>query len=117
MSTAVNAALGKKLAYKANRTDVAERFVDPEVRKSIETNLTPAMGPSPTVMPRRLLRPRHVGLERPGVRCVDWTPCPLDTILMSNSASAPGLREACVRRIGEGPSEVHRMVIARSLFR
>lgn len=31
---------GKKLAYKANRTDVAERFVDPEVRKSIETNLT-----------------------------------------------------------------------------
>ena len=26
-------------------------------------------------------------------------------------------REARVRRIGEGPSEVHRMVIARSLFR
>jgi hypothetical protein len=26
----------KKLAYKANRTDVAERFADPEVRKSIE---------------------------------------------------------------------------------
>ncbi len=30
---------GKKLAYKANRTDVADRFADPEVRKSIETNL------------------------------------------------------------------------------
>ncbi|MBI3083448.1 MAG: IS110 family transposase, partial [Candidatus Omnitrophica bacterium] len=30
---------GKKLAYKANRTDVADRFRDPEVRKSIETNL------------------------------------------------------------------------------
>jgi transposase len=29
----------KKLAYKGNRTDVAERFADPEVRKSIETNL------------------------------------------------------------------------------
>jgi transposase len=29
----------KKLAYKANRTDVAEQFADPEVRKSIETNL------------------------------------------------------------------------------
>jgi transposase len=29
----------KKIAYKANRTDVAERFADPEVRKSIETNL------------------------------------------------------------------------------
>jgi acyl-CoA dehydrogenase len=26
-------------------------------------------------------------------------------------------REARIRRIGEGPSEVHRMVIARSLFR
>src|SRR5712692_6872828 len=30
---------GKKLAYKGNRTDVAARFADPEVRKSIETNL------------------------------------------------------------------------------
>ncbi len=30
---------GKKIAYKANRTDVAEQFADPEVRKSIETNL------------------------------------------------------------------------------
>jgi transposase len=30
---------GKKIAYKANRTDVAERFPDPEVRTSIETNL------------------------------------------------------------------------------
>ena len=30
---------GKKIAYHANRTDVAERFTDPEVRKSIETNL------------------------------------------------------------------------------
>src|SRR6266852_6159473 len=29
----------KKIAYKADRTDVAERFTDPEVRKSIETNL------------------------------------------------------------------------------
>jgi transposase len=32
-------AFDKKLAYKANRTDVAARFADPEVRKSIETNL------------------------------------------------------------------------------
>ena len=31
---------GKKIAYHGNRTDVAERFADPEVRKSIETNLT-----------------------------------------------------------------------------
>jgi transposase len=30
---------GKKLAYKANRTDVAEQFADPAVRKSIDTNL------------------------------------------------------------------------------
>jgi transposase len=30
---------GKPIAYKANRTDVAEQFADPEVRKSIETNL------------------------------------------------------------------------------
>jgi len=30
---------GKKIAYKANRTDVANQFADPEVRKSIETNL------------------------------------------------------------------------------
>ena len=30
---------GKKIAYKTNRTDVAEQFSDPEVRKSIETNL------------------------------------------------------------------------------
>ena len=30
---------GKKIAYKANRTDVAEQFADPEVRQSIETNL------------------------------------------------------------------------------
>jgi transposase len=29
----------KKIAYKGNRTDVADRFADPEVRKSIETNL------------------------------------------------------------------------------
>ncbi len=29
----------KKLAYKGNRTDVADRFTDPEVRKSIETNV------------------------------------------------------------------------------
>ncbi len=33
------APFGKKLAYKANRTDVAGHFPDPEVRKSIETNL------------------------------------------------------------------------------
>jgi transposase len=33
------APFGKKIAYKANRTDVAEQFSDPEVRKSIETNL------------------------------------------------------------------------------
>ena len=32
-------AFDKKLAYKATRTDVAERFADPEARKSIETNL------------------------------------------------------------------------------
>jgi transposase len=32
-------AFGKKLAYHGNRTDVAARFPDPEVRKSIETNL------------------------------------------------------------------------------
>jgi transposase len=30
---------GKKIAYKANRTDVAKRFPEPEVRKSIQTNL------------------------------------------------------------------------------
>src|SRR5919201_191321 len=30
---------GKKIVYEGNRGDVAERFVDPEVRKSIETNL------------------------------------------------------------------------------
>ena len=30
---------GKKIAYHGNRTGVAERFADPEVRKSIETNL------------------------------------------------------------------------------
>jgi len=30
---------GKKIAYKANRADVAERFTEPAVRKSIETNL------------------------------------------------------------------------------
>jgi len=30
---------GKKIAYKANRAGVAEHFPDPEVRKSIETNL------------------------------------------------------------------------------
>ena len=29
----------KKIAYKGNRTDVAERFADPEVRKSIATNV------------------------------------------------------------------------------
>lgn len=32
-------ALGKKIAYKANRTDVAEHFPDPEVRKTIEVDL------------------------------------------------------------------------------
>ncbi len=32
-------ASGKKIAYKANRTDVADRSRDSEVRKSIETNL------------------------------------------------------------------------------
>jgi len=32
-------AFGKKIAYKANRADVAEQFPDPAVRKSIETNL------------------------------------------------------------------------------
>lgn len=32
-------AFGKKIAYKANRTDVAEQFPDPEVRKSIDTDL------------------------------------------------------------------------------
>ncbi len=31
---------GKKIAYHGNRTDVAEQFTDPEVRKSIETNFT-----------------------------------------------------------------------------
>jgi transposase len=31
---------GKKIASKANRTDVAEQLADPEVRTSIETNLT-----------------------------------------------------------------------------
>ncbi len=30
---------GKKIAYHGNRTDLAEHFTDPEVRKSIETNL------------------------------------------------------------------------------
>lgn len=30
---------GKKIAYKGNRLDIADRFADPEVRKSIETNL------------------------------------------------------------------------------
>ena len=30
---------GKKIAYHGNRTDLAEQFTDPEVRKSIETNL------------------------------------------------------------------------------
>ena len=30
---------GKKIAYRGNRTDLAEHFTDPEVRKSIETNL------------------------------------------------------------------------------
>ena len=33
------APFGKKIAYKANRTEVAEQFPDPEVRKSIATNL------------------------------------------------------------------------------
>jgi transposase len=32
-------AFGKKIAYKGNRTDVAEQFADSEVRKSIDTNL------------------------------------------------------------------------------
>jgi len=32
-------ALGKKIAYKANRPGVAERFLDPDVRKSIEVDL------------------------------------------------------------------------------
>src|ERR671919_1302896 len=32
-------ALGKKLAYKANRNGVAERFADPAVHKSIEVDL------------------------------------------------------------------------------
>ncbi|MFQ5916179.1 MAG: transposase, partial [Nitrospinota bacterium] len=32
-------AFGKKIAYKGNRMDVADRFPDPEVRKSIETDL------------------------------------------------------------------------------
>jgi transposase len=31
--------IGKKLAYKANRTDVAERFPDPAVQKSMEVDL------------------------------------------------------------------------------
>src|SRR6266542_3625568 len=31
--------IGKKLAYKANRTSVAERFPDPAVQKSIEVDL------------------------------------------------------------------------------
>src|SRR6266511_2936401 len=30
---------GKKIAHKSNRTDVAEQFTAPEVRKSIETNV------------------------------------------------------------------------------
>jgi hypothetical protein len=50
------------------------------------------MGPSPTVMQRRLLRLRpraclHVGLQRPRVRGVDWTPCPLD--LLPGATVAP----------------------------
>jgi transposase len=32
--------LGKKIAYKANRDGVAERFADPAVQKSIEVDLT-----------------------------------------------------------------------------
>src|SRR5439155_3517404 len=32
-------AIGKKLAYKANRDGVAERFADPAVQKSIEVDL------------------------------------------------------------------------------
>jgi hypothetical protein len=31
--------IGKKIAYKANRTGVAERFPDPAVQKSIEVDL------------------------------------------------------------------------------
>jgi transposase len=31
---------GKKIAYHGNRTNLAEHFTDPEVRKSIETNLS-----------------------------------------------------------------------------
>ena len=32
--------IGKKLAYKANRDGVAERFADPAVQKSIEVDLS-----------------------------------------------------------------------------
>jgi len=32
-------AFGKKIAYKSNRTDVAEQFADPAVRKSVDTDL------------------------------------------------------------------------------
>ena len=31
--------IGKKLAYKANRDGVAERFPDPAVQKSVEVDL------------------------------------------------------------------------------
>jgi len=32
--------IGQKIAYKANRDGVAERFADPAVQKSIEVDLT-----------------------------------------------------------------------------
>jgi transposase len=57
--------LGKKIAYKANREGVAERFPDPAVQKSIEVDLT-RLGPYDQLLTELELAIVHMAKEHNG---------------------------------------------------
>ena len=78
--------IGKKLAYKANRDGVAERFPEPAVQKSIEVDLTLIDTYD------RLLTDLELDLVQTGqgARCADLLPPALDP----RGRQDPGTRAA-----------------------
>jgi transposase len=72
-------AIGKKIAYKANRTGVAERFPDPAVQKSLEVDLALIDHDD------RLLRARELAVVK--------TAKPLDANPLSLLRTVPGIGE------------------------